>query len=87
MVDTTGDLQARVEQLEARLRQLEKREAEEGMGPLRTLLRELMPPEARAHLRSARREQLLAVRSVLDRMIAKTERQETTERRERIAVD
>lgn len=88
MADTTGttnDLHARVEELEARLRQLEQRDRR--MGPLRSLVRELVPADVRAHLRSARREQLLAFRSLLDHWIERTERTDAKDQRERITLE
>jgi hypothetical protein len=85
MTGATSDLHARVEELEARLRQLEK--GERKTAPLRSLVRELFPPEVRAHLRSARREQLLAVRSFVDHWIERAEKEDTTETRERITLE
>lgn len=87
MADTgaTGDLQARIEQLEARLRQLEQRERR--MGAMRSLMRELVPPDVREHLRSARREQLLAFRSFIDHWIEHTERTDAKDRRENITLE
>lgn len=85
MTGTTSDLNARIEELETRLRELEKRE--DRMSPMRTLMREILPAEARDHLRSARREQLLAVRSVIDHWIERAERHDTAEKRERITLE
>ncbi len=89
MVETTAtassDLHARVEELESRLRQLEQRERR--MGGMRSLFREVVPPEVREHLRSARREQLLAFRSFIDHWIERTQREDVSAKRETIAVD
>jgi hypothetical protein len=82
---TPGDLRARVEELEARVREMEQRE--QRTGAVRSLLRELLPPEVREHLRSARREQLLAFRSFIDHWIERAERDEASAKRETIAVD
>ncbi len=82
---TEADLRARVEELEARLRQLEQHKRR--MGAARTLLRELLPPEVREHLRSARREQLLAFRSFIDHWIERANGEGEGAKRETIAVD
>lgn len=81
----TGDLDARVAELEARLHELERRDRR--IGAVRSLIGELLPREVRDHLRAARKEQLLAARSFLDHWIERADRAETTEKRERIAVD
>lgn len=84
MSATTG-MEARIAELEARVREMEKREREES--PVKKVLRELMPAEAREHMRAARKEQLLAMRAFLDHWIDKTEHADTGERRERITLD
>jgi len=81
----TGDLGARVEELESRLRELEHRERK--TNPVKLLMRELLPAEARDHMRAARREQLLAVRSVIDHWIERAEHEETGDKHERITLD
>lgn len=88
MADTRGtpeDLGARVAELDARLREVEGRERR--TRKVRSLFRELMPPEVREHLRAAQREQLLAARSFIDHWIARTEREAGSERRETITVE
>jgi hypothetical protein len=85
MSGSTSGMEARIAELEARVRQMEKRERDEN--PLRKVMRELMPAEAREHIRAARKEQLLAMRSFLDHWIEKTEHSETADRRERITLD
>ncbi|MBU6422691.1 MAG: hypothetical protein KGJ98_01955 [Chloroflexota bacterium] len=87
MADMTanGELDARIGELESRVREMERRERE--AGPVRSLLNEVFPPEVREHMRAARKEQLLAVRAMLDRMIEKTEEREAPRERERISVD
>lgn len=85
MTGTTGGMEARMAELEARVREMEKRSREES--PVKRVLRELMPLEAREHIRAARKEQLLAMRAFLDHWIEKTEHPETAERREHITLD
>ena len=54
--------------------------------PLPRLL--FLPEEARQHLRAARREQLLALRSLLDKAIERAEKPEKPKRKaERVKVD
>lgn len=82
---STVDLQARISELEQRLKDMEGRErARRGASEL---LRDLVPPEVRTHLRAARREQLLAARSFLDRWIERLEKHESPRGRESITVD
>ncbi len=77
--DRIADLESRLDDM-ARLRRLETR-------PLR-VLRHLVPLEARNHLRAARREELLAARSLLDHWIERLEREPKGEsRRETIELD
>jgi len=59
------DLEAQLAKLEQRLAAMEAREEREPRG-LVGLWREVFPPEARKHMRTARKEQLLAVRAFLD---------------------
>jgi len=66
------DLAARVAVLEERLAELEA--LEEGPDPIDRLLGDLVPPEARSHMRAARKEQLLAARSFLDHWIERLDR-------------
>lgn len=85
MTGTTSDLGTRVAELEARLREMERRDREKGA--IHSILSELLPAEVREHMRAARKEQLLAVRSLLDHWIERVERRETAETRERITLD
>ncbi len=58
------------------------------MGALDALFMELLPAEARDHLRAARKERLLAVRSLVDSWIEKTDKEPPKRRRrESIALD
>ena len=82
---TTTELEARVRELEDKLRSMES-ESERSM---RNVLDELFPRESRKHMRAAWKEQLLAVRSFLDHWIEKQDEDAVsgTKRRESISVD
>jgi hypothetical protein len=82
---TTTELEARIKELEARLREMdEERLRIRG----RALLDEIFPIETRKHMRAAWKEELLALRSVLDHWIDKQETPSTaTKRRESISVE
>ena len=80
---TTTELEARVRELEEKIREMESGDRY----GIRSLLDELFPSEARKHMRAARKEQLMAIRSVLDHWIAKDENGGGTRRRESIKVD
>lgn len=84
---TTADLQARIAELEERLKDLERREQNERR--VHDLLRDLFPHEVRSHLKAAQREQLMAARSFLDHWIDRLEKGEgkTPHGRESITVD
>ena len=82
---TTTELEARVRELEDKIKVLESEGDRFG---IRSLFDELFPTDARKHMRAARKEQLMAIRSVLDHWIDKTDESATnTKRRESIAVD
>jgi hypothetical protein len=59
------DAQRRIDELEERLRQLERLTESRSRG----FIRRLMPPEAAVHFRAAGREQLLGVRALVDHWI------------------
>ena len=81
---TTSDLEARIRELEERLRAMERGE----MRYARRVIDELFPSETRKHMRSAWKEQLLAIRSMLDHWIEKQEDGGSrTKRRESISVE
>jgi hypothetical protein len=83
----SGDQGARMERLEQRVDQLEwRRRAGERS---RALMDNVVPDETRAHLRAAGREQLLAVRSLLDHWIDRLDRPSSDRGsdRERIPVE
>lgn len=83
MADTRreAELAARLAVLEERLAELEKREsgieARAGVGALESmesLVMGFLPAETRQHMRAARKEQLLAMRSLIDTAIARVDR-------------
>ena len=82
---TTTELEARIKELEARLREMdEDRMRIRG----RAIVDELFPPESREHMRAAWKEQLMAVRSMLDHWIEKQDSSASgTKRRESISVE
>ena len=83
---TTTELEARIRELETRLRDMdEERLRVRG----RALVDELFPPESRKHMREAWKHNLLAVRSVLDHWIEKQDDNGSTKtkRRESISVE
>lgn len=83
--DSVSELRARIDELEAKIEHLE-RENEHG---IETMWRKLLPDDVRGHLRSARKEQLLALRSMLDHWIEHSEHadSEPPRRRESITVE
>ncbi len=67
--DLSGDQADRIVELEQRVEQLEwQRRARDRS---QAVLRSLIPDETRGHLRAAAREQLLAIRSLLDHWIGR----------------
>jgi hypothetical protein len=63
------DEQTRIDQLERRVDELEERRST--MDRSRAAMDSMVPPKTRQHLRAAGREQLLAVRSLLDHWIGR----------------
>src|SRR3954447_17331685 len=79
--DRETELHQRIAALEERLAELEARAAEAGtrsdarpMDAIDALLDGLLPAEVRAHMRAARKEQLLAIRSMVDIWIERVDR-------------
>ena len=64
-----ADLEARIEELERRLRRPDPRSSMETA--FWAVMRNVFPDETRSHLKAASREQLMAARSYLDHWIAK----------------
>ena len=81
---TTTELEARVRELEEKIRSMES-SADRGLG---SMLDEVFPRESRTHIRNAWKEELLAVRSLLDHWIEKQDESSSgPKRRETISVD
>jgi hypothetical protein len=78
-------LEARIKELEARLARLE-RPADRIGDQIDSLIRTVVPDETRSHMRAARREQLLALRSFLDHWIEADSPDGAAAARERIEV-
>jgi hypothetical protein len=79
--DRPGDQSDRIVELEQRLDQLEwQRRAGDRS---RAVLRNIIPEETRQHLRAAVREQLLAIRSLVDHWIGRLEERPEERRSER----
>jgi hypothetical protein len=68
------EFDTRLDELEARLASIEAHAAGNPRG-LAGMMRELLPTEARTHLRAARKEQLLAARAFLDHWIERLEKE------------
>ncbi|MGH2500415.1 MAG: hypothetical protein ACRDF0_10065 [Candidatus Limnocylindria bacterium] len=82
---TTTELEARIAALERRIAELQaERSADSGLAPL---LDRMFPPDFRRHMRAARNEQLLALRSFLDRWIEEEQGDRSVRRRESISVE
>ena len=87
--DQADVLTARLATLEARLAELEGQEranaAELAEDAIDKMVTRFMPAEARAHMRAARKEQLLAARSFIDHWIERLDRPPTPAKRARRA--
>ena len=81
---TQAELEQRIVDLERRIAELQ---AESTSGGVFALMDQLFPPEARKHMRAARKEQLLAFRSLIDKWIARVDEDKPTPKREAIKVD
>jgi hypothetical protein len=67
--DRTREMEARIADLEGRLRRGDRRESVETA--FWALMHNVFPDETRKHMKAAGREQLMAARSYLDHWIAK----------------
>ncbi len=83
----SDDRDRRIEELEERIGHLEDRRG--AMERSRTAMNSIIPGETRRHLRAAGREQLLAVRSLLDHWIGRLrdEPEKADSPRENIRID
>lgn len=87
-----AEVEATAAEAEARARQAEARAGAGpmgGIGPMGVMdavMSAMLPAEAREHLRTARREQLLAMRSLVDHWIERAERKADEPRRRRESI-
>ena len=81
---TPAELEQRIKELERKLAELQGED--EGRG-IFAAMDALFPPETRQHMRAARKEQLLAFRSLIDRWIARMDEDRPSPKRESIRVD
>ena len=84
---TTGaaEIEDRVAELEQRLMELEGRRP--NMEHTRTWFRQLVPPEATGHFKTAGREQLLGLRALVDHWIGRLDPEMRTQPRETIPIE
>ena len=78
-----AEVEAKAAEAEARARDAEARAMGGPMEAMDAMLSVVLPAEARAHMRAARKEQLLAVRSLVDAWIARVDRKAEEPRRRR----
>lgn len=85
--DKTTEMEHRLEALERRLARSERPSAMEAA--FWAFMHNLLPDEARTHMKAAGREQLLAARAYLDHWIAKLDKSEAENgrRHESIEID
>ena len=76
-------LEARLAEMEARATDAEARAGASPMAAIDALMDALLPAEVRTHMRAARKEQLLAVRSMVDIWIERVDRKPEERRRPR----
>lgn len=81
---TPQELEQRIADLEKRLADLQ---TEATPGGLFALMDQIFPAETRAHMRAARKEQLLAFRSLLDKWIARIDEEKPSPKREAIRIE
>ena len=81
---TQAELEQRIASLEKRIAEMQ---GESTPGGLFALVDQIFPPETRQHMRAARKEQLLAFRSLIDKWIARVEDDAPAPRREAIKVE
>ena len=79
------ELEERVAELEQRLMELEGRRP--SMEHTRTWFRQVVPPEATRHFKTAGREQLLGLRALVDHWIGRLDPEKQTRPRETIPIE
>lgn len=77
-----GEVEARAAEAEARARDADARVGGP-LGLMDAVMTAMLPAEARGHLRAARKEQLLAMRSLVDSWIERVDRKADEPRRRR----
>lgn len=83
---TGGELmESRVAELEDRLARMEARRP--SMEGARTWFEQIVPPEASRHFKTAMKEQLLGVRTLVDHWIGRLDRERRSSDRETIRID
>ena len=78
-----AEMEARADEAEARAREAEARAMPGPVEAMETVMAMLLPAEVRGHLRAARKEQLLAVRAMVDTWIERVDRKPDEGRRRR----
>ena len=78
-------LEDRIAELEDRLARMESRRP--SMEGARSWFEQVMPPEASRHFKTAMKEQLLGVRTLVDHWIKRLERERQPSDRETIRID
>jgi hypothetical protein len=78
-----ADVEAKAADAEARARDAEARAMGGPMEAMDAMLSVILPAEVRGHMRAARKEQLLAARSLVDAWIARVDRKADEPRRRR----
>ena len=78
-----SDVEAKAADAEARAQDAEARATGSPMEAMDALLSVVLPAEVRTHMRAARKEQLLAVRTLVDTWIARVDRAADQPRRRR----
>lgn len=81
----TSEMEARIAELEGRLRRGDRRESVETA--FWALMHNVFPEETRRHMKAAGREQLMAARSYLDHWIAKLDEKEPPAAAERETIE
>ncbi len=81
----TAELEERVAELEQRLMEFEGRRP--NMETTRTWFRQIVPPEATRHFKTAGREQLLGLRALVDHWIGRLDPEKRTQPRETIPIE
>jgi hypothetical protein len=82
---SASSLEARMAEMEDRVERMESRR--QSMQNARTWFEQIVPPEASRHFKTAMKEQLLGVRTLVDHWISRIERERRASERETISID